>query len=125
MVNNNDNIHYVGSMQRKLLMCAYAAAKVHVLPSWFETTGLTNVEAGLAGCNVVTTNRGYAQDYLGDYAWYCDPSSISSILKAVLDAYQSPIRTGLRDHIVKSCSKKRMLDQTIEMYKNVIYRTHA
>jgi len=125
LVNNNDNIHYLGPMRRKLLTSAYAAAKVHVLPSWFETTGLTSVEAGLAGCNVVTTNRGYAHDYLGEYAWYCDPSSISSIRNSVLDAYRSPKKAGLRDHIVKSCSRKRMLDQTIEMYKNVIQRMPA
>ena len=68
----------------------YAAAKVHVLPSYFETTGLVSLEAGVAGCNVVTTSRGFARDYFQDLAWYCDPDDLASIRSAVAEAYAAP-----------------------------------
>ena len=48
-------------------------AAVHVLPSWFETTGLVSLEAAATGCAVVTTNRGYVKEYFGDLVFYCDP----------------------------------------------------
>ncbi len=38
------------------------------------------------GCNIVITNRGYASEYYDGHAFYCDPSSPSSILEAVKKA---------------------------------------
>ena len=55
------------------LLALYRSARVHVLPSWFETTGLVSLEAGLCGCNIVSTDRGHASEYLV-FAWYCDPA---------------------------------------------------
>ena len=43
----------------------YQGARVHILPSWFETTGLVSLEAALSGCSVVSTERGHAEEYLG------------------------------------------------------------
>ena len=51
----------------------YHGARVHLLPSWFETTGLVSLEAALSGCSVVSTSLGHAREYLDDLAWYCDP----------------------------------------------------
>ncbi len=76
------------------------AAKVHVLASWFETTGLVSLEAALAGCNVVSTARGYAREYLGEHAWYCDPADPVSIRGAVVAAWNAPSRTELRAHVL-------------------------
>ena len=38
----------------------YRRARVHVVPSWFETTGLVSLEAALSGCSIATTDRGHA-----------------------------------------------------------------
>eukprot|EP01037_Dinobryon_pediforme_P007089 gene7089-7153_t len=74
-------------------------AKVHVLPSWFETTGLSSIEAAAMGCNVVITDKGDTREYFGDYAYYCDPAEPESIFNAVKKASESPVRTrGIPNH---------------------------
>ncbi len=119
-VEKNPNLYYMGPMENPMLSSAFAAARVHVLPSWFETTGLTSLEAGLANCNVVSTNRGYTRDYLKDYAWYCDPSSRVSIKTAVMDAYQSPLECRLKEHIIYNHHPEEMIEETIALYQSVL-----
>ena len=82
--------HFLGFMPQRQIAGAYAAARVHVLPSWFETPGLASLEAAMAGCNIVSTDRGTAREYFGDLAWYCDPADVESIKAAVVAAYRAP-----------------------------------
>jgi glycosyltransferase involved in cell wall biosynthesis len=78
-----DNVRFIEAIRQEELVAYYAAAKVHVLPSWFETTGLSSLEAAAMGCNIVITDKGDTREYFGDLAWYCEPDSPSSILAAV------------------------------------------
>jgi len=57
------NVSFTGHLPQEELLSYYRKAKVHILPSWFETCGLSTLEAGMAGCNVVITHKGYAQEY--------------------------------------------------------------
>jgi hypothetical protein len=41
------------------------------------------LEAALAGCTVVITNRGSTREYFGDRALYCDPQNVASIRVAL------------------------------------------
>ena len=80
------NIHFIDHLPQEELIHYYQKAKVHVLPSWFETCGLSTLEAAAMGCNIVITNKGYASEYFNDHAFYCDPSSPASILDAIYKA---------------------------------------
>ena len=51
-----------------LLASAYAAAKVFVLPSLFETPGIAAMEAALSGCAIVITENGGTKEYFKDMA---------------------------------------------------------
>ena len=75
------NIHFVDHFPQEELIKYYQKAKVHILPSWFETCGLSTLEAAAMGCNIVITNRGYASEYYDGHAFYCDPSSLIPFLK--------------------------------------------
>ena len=77
------NIHFIDHLPQEKLIPYYKEAKVHILPSWFETCGLSSLEAAAMGCSVVITNKGYATEYFEDNAFYCDPSSPSSIKDAI------------------------------------------
>jgi glycosyltransferase involved in cell wall biosynthesis len=119
-ISRTDHAHYLGAMGGPMLRSAFAAAKVHVLPSWFETAGLASLEAGLAGCNVVSTNRGYARDYLEDFAWYCDPSEVRSIRKAVGDALSSPRSFRLQRHIQENLRQEDSVRRIARIYHGVL-----
>jgi len=103
-----------------LLPSAYAAAKVHALVSWYETPGLVSLEAALAGANIVTTDRGTAREYFKDMAWYCDPSDLNSIRKALREAYNSKKTKKLKLHILKNYTWEVVAEKTLEAYNRVL-----
>lgn len=100
------------------LVALYQSARVHAMPSWFETTGLSSLEAALCGCNVVTTDRGYASEYFDDLAWYCDPSSPDSIRAAVLTALDSPT-PPLADRILDRYTWHHAAAATLAAYERL------
>src|SRR5207248_4531127 len=78
------------------LRSAYAAARVHVLPSWMGTCGLVTMEAALANCNVVCSIAGFEVEYYRDLAYYCDPADPASIREAVVRAYENYAQDAAR-----------------------------
>ena len=110
------HVLFIDGLERDMLASAYAAAKVHVLPSWYETPGLASLEAGLAGCNVVSTDRGSAKEYFGDLVWYCDPADLNSIRKAVLGAYAAPKTESLKKLIAEKYTWDKAADITLNAY---------
>jgi glycosyltransferase involved in cell wall biosynthesis len=111
------NISILPGVLHDELAPLYAAAKVHVLPSWFETTGLVSLEAALCGCNIVTTERGYAREYFQDMAWYCNPADPRSVGRAVEAAFHAPVRADLREHILSNFTWEHTATATLEAYR--------
>src|SRR6266487_230955 len=84
------NIHFIEEhIEHEKLVSIYKAAKVHVLASWFETTGLVSLEAAMMNCNIVITKKGDTEEYFKDMAFYCEPDDIASIKEAIIKAYHS------------------------------------
>lgn len=108
--------HVVGQLDRGMVASALAAARVHVLPSWFETAGLASLEAAVAGCAVVSTDEGYARAYLGDEAEYCDPSDPGSIRAAVERALERGPSRRLRDRVMERFTVERGAEAMTGVY---------
>jgi glycosyltransferase involved in cell wall biosynthesis len=86
------NVHILGSVSEPEKLWLYSLARVHALPSWIETTGLSTLEAAVFGCALVVTPNGDTRDYFDGYAEFCDPASPRSIRSAVERAYeQGPV----------------------------------
>jgi glycosyltransferase involved in cell wall biosynthesis/2-polyprenyl-3-methyl-5-hydroxy-6-metoxy-1,4-benzoquinol methylase len=117
------SVRFVGELSPDMLASAYAAARVHALPSWSETPGLANLEAGLAGCALVVGNRGLEQEYLGEYAFVCDPGDWRSIREAVLQAWESanPTRSqACREHILRHFTWEQVARLTADAYESLL-----
>ena len=114
------NVYFLGQLSVNEVAGIYVLAGVHVLPSWRETPGLASLEAGAAGCRVVSTRIGSAQEYFGENAWYCDPGDISSIRRAVTCALSSPPPAALRDHILARYTWEEAAKTTLEGYLQAV-----
>lgn len=112
------------SLDQNELPALYRSARVHVLPSWFETTGLVSLEAALSGCSVVTTSRGHASEYLGDLAWYCDPADPASIVRAVDQAWSTPPPPELRQRVLARYTWEEVGKATLAAYSAVLQARH-
>lgn len=115
---------FLGSLKHNELGPVYAAAKVHALPSWYETPGLTNLEAALAGCNIVCTNRGSTKEYFGELARYCNPTDPESIKKVVCEAFYSPRQNKLKDLVAARFTWDKAAEETILGYELAL-KTHS
>lgn len=113
----NDRVHFVGQVGHDVLAQYYAAAKVHALVSWMETPGLSSLEAGAMGCNLVITEKGDTRDYFGNDAFYCDPESVASIRDAVVAALKAPLNPGLQARIRSEYTWSKAAEMTLAGYK--------
>ncbi|MCL6449925.1 MAG: glycosyltransferase [Acetobacteraceae bacterium] len=121
-VRGSPRLRHLGQLPSETVASAYKAAAVHVLPSWLETPGLSSLEAALAGCRVVTTDRGSPREYFGDLAWYCDPRDPESIRRAVLDALASPVPPQLAELVERKYSWEQAARETLKGYELAIAR---
>jgi len=117
------NVTYLGEVPHADLPRYYAACKVHALVSWMETTGLSSLEAGVMGANIVITNKGDTEEYFGEFAHYCSPDSIDSIRSAVLAAYRAPRSSFLRKRILEKYTWENTAEATLSAYEQVLART--
>ena len=118
------NIQFIEHISHADLVGIYSSAKVHVLPSWFETTGLSSLEAGVMNCNIVVTKRGDTEEYFGDMAYYCEPDNLQSIREFVLKAHREPVNKNLRQHILNNLTWEKAASQTFEAYKKIIKKNN-
>ena len=114
-----DNIQFIEHLPQEELVSYYQKAKVHVLPSWFETTGLSSLEAAAMGCNIVITDKGDTREYFGSDAFYCNPGSPESIYRMVEKAASLPSNESLQKKIMEQYSWEQATIRTIEAYKKV------
>ena len=118
----DENVHFLGAFDHEstLLESAYAAAKVVTLPAEYETPGLVALEAGLAGANIVITERGSTRDYYEKYARYINPEKLEDIREKLIEAYNSSKNNQLKDHIKENFLWDKIAKKTLEGYKKVL-----
>ena len=113
------NVIYIGTLQGKLLASAYSAAKVHALPSWFETPGLSSIEAGACSAVVISTDQGSPKEYFQDMALYVHPMDDASLRTALEQAFNaSPL--PLMQHIHHHYPWSKVAEVTLEAYRNIL-----
>ncbi|MES1223009.1 MAG: glycosyltransferase family 4 protein [Bacteroidota bacterium] len=114
------NILFYNHVPQEILTGYYKAAKVHALPSWFETCGLSSLEAAAMGCNIAISDKGFTRDYFGNDAFYCDPGSTESIFNAVDKAARSASVKQLQERVISNYTWQMAASITLETCKNVI-----
>ena len=100
-----DRLTIIEHLPQPMLASAFAAAQVHVLPSWMETCGLVTLEAALTGTPVVGSTFGHELEYLRQDTWWCNPGDPDSLKHAVEQAWSAG-----RDHSKANKLKTRILN---------------
>ena len=108
----------------EMLSSAYAACRIHVLPSWYELPGLVSLEAAAHGKNIVVTRTGTTADYVGTQAFYCQPWDPDSINAAISAAFYAPVKEGLVE-MTKSYTWDNAVETTASAYTKIIKGTSA
>ncbi|MEX0720665.1 MAG: glycosyltransferase family 4 protein [Balneolaceae bacterium] len=118
----NDHVHLIESIEHnsEMLSSAYAASKVFVLPSRYETPGIAALEAALAGANIVITKNGGTKDYFTSHAVYIDPDSLSSLSEGINKSLKKEKDDLLKQHILTNYTWNKVAQQTVAHYKTLV-----
>ncbi len=114
------NVRFIEQLPQMDLLRYYQLARVHVLPSWFETTGLSSLEAAAAGCSIVISAKGDTKEYFGEDAFYCDPSDSASIYAAVHRAATAEPSVVLQQRIADRYTWRHAASHTLIAYQKVL-----
>lgn len=119
---NSDFVHYLGAISHDdpLLPSAYAAARVHALPSRVESFGLVTLEALASGVAAVSGKYPPLYEALGDRVYYCDPLSETSIRNAVLEAFERGPVSSTREYVLKNLSWDKVAERLEGVYREVV-----
>ncbi len=121
LVAESPNLIWFPDLERGKVVQLYSRARLHVLSSWFEVVPLVDLEAAVAGCPVVTTTRGYTDEYLGSDAIYWEPETGKSGLReAVVQGLELPRRAAARTELRRTLSWQAVTEQLVERYEQVL-----
>lgn len=112
------NVFYAGFLRENQLWPIYRNAALHVLCSFVETPGLSSLEAGLAGADLLSTSAGNAYEYFGEDACYCDPYNESSLKDAILTALSKSKQPALQQRIREQFLWENALQPLQQVYRN-------
>ncbi|MCC5911503.1 MAG: glycosyltransferase family 4 protein [Clostridiaceae bacterium] len=119
-VRANKDIVYIPQMKHHDLASAYTAARAHALVSWYEIPGLVNLEAGLAGCNVITTEEGSGKEYFKNYVQYVKPFNLKDIEEKLIGAITTKQKQGFKEYILNNFLWEKIAQDIINSYKVIL-----
>ena len=110
LIDDNDNLQFLGFISDEELEDMYTRAKVFALPSINEGVGLVALEAAIHGCDIVITNVGGPKEYYTEStAFFVNPYSVDDIGKTIVGAMSETKQPAL----YKDVSERFNLDECI------------
>ncbi len=113
------NVTFVSFQDQETVASLYRRYKTHILASWFETTGLSSLEAAACGCTLVVSHKGDTREYFADNVEYCDPGNLQSIRAAVQKAMEAPENVAFADKIARCNNWRETALRSLDVYKKV------
>lgn len=111
---------HIAHLDSPQLLPYYYGATVHAMVSWYETPGLSSMEAACGGCTIVSTDRGSTKEYFGDMVQYCNPFSQASIERALTAAITADPDFRLRNTIMDKYTWDNAASDTLAGYSQVL-----
>lgn len=114
-------VQVTGHVPAEDLVGFYNLAELTVFPSYYESFGLTNVEANACGCPLVTSKTGGSPEAAGEAAVYVDPLDVDNIADAMGRVLSDPelqkdlIEKGFQN--VKRFSWEKSARQTLNTFE--------
>lgn len=122
--NGVPDVHFTGWITDGQAHWLYGHCAAYTFASLSEGFGLPVLEAMAAGAPVVSSNASCSPEIYGNAAHYFDPLDIHDMAAKIIEVIDSP---RLREKLiaagkeqVKKYSWKRMAEQTLEVYKQVL-----
>jgi glycosyltransferase involved in cell wall biosynthesis len=113
-------VRLLGHLASPDLNSLYAHATAHVLPSYAETPGISNLEAIAHGCPNVSTQLGGLAEYVGRHSLYCNPYHVPHIREQVLAALEMPRNSDGAAYVREQFTWERSAKATLAAYEQAL-----
>jgi Glycosyl transferases group 1 len=127
--NSLDNVQFINRVPLNSLPNYYRSADVCVVPSVYDNSPYTCLEAMSCGRAVVGTSAGGTCEYLidGESGIIVPPRDSAALATAILsiltdDKEQERLSTNARTRVLEKFQRKEIARQTVELYKLAITR---
>lgn len=117
------NVFFLNQVLQEKLVAIYKNAICHCLPSFYDTTGLVNIEALLCGCPIVVSNSKHCpvEFYeFGKFGEICDPYSPKSIRNAVYKILENNKRVEISNDYKYKISYENVAKLTFLAYERLL-----
>lgn len=117
----NENMYFLGWINNNddLLVSAYKNAKVVVLPSFYETFGISILEGAVAGANISMSSTLPISKYDILSSFLFDPNDTDDIKKSITLAYNAKKNIKQSKTVIDNFSWDKIAKQHIELYKSI------
>lgn len=122
LAEKSKNVYFISQLPQNELVQIYKNAICHVLPSFYDTTGLVNLEALLCGCPIVVSNSKHCPVKYYEFDKYgeiCNPYKPKSIKKAIYRIINKKKQNVNSDYIYK-ISYDNVANITYKAYKQLL-----
>ncbi len=116
------NVYLIDQIDHEHVFEYYKRAKVHVLTSFRESTGLSSLEALISGCEIVVAENSYVPVNYYEFDKYghtSDPYDPKSIKKAVFKAMNETKNFVNKEDYLQRFSYETVADKIFEAYKSI------
>jgi glycosyltransferase involved in cell wall biosynthesis len=122
-----NNVIFIGWQND--LISLYKTADLFLLASAFEGYGMTLIEAGAAGCPIVTTKVGIAKTDLfknGENSYVCDVDDVDCLYESILSIVKSKEKQELFKREIQASIKSKIISKDeytlkyIDLLENLI-----
>ena len=125
-LNLGEAVRCLGGVPNEELVYLYNAAKLFVLPSFYEGFGLPPLEAMACGTPVIVSNTSSLPEVVGDAGWLVNPEDVEGLTVAMYRILTDEnLRHEMRSKGLKRAatfSWDRAARETIQVYQKVVER---
>ena len=117
-----NRVHEISRPDNETLLALYAAAHAFIFMSRFEGFGWPILEAQMAGCPVICSNRTSVPEVAGDGAFIHEPDDYASIGAAILRLEDAALRSEMISQGLKNArlySNERMMSAYEVIYRQI------
>lgn len=117
------NVYFLSQIEQKDLIPIYKNALCHCLPSFYDTTGLVNLEALLCGCPIIVSNSKHCPTKYYEFEKYgeiCNPYSLKSIRTAVIKIIKRNKRIKVSNEYINKISYDNVAKLTYNSYLRLL-----
>jgi hypothetical protein len=121
-------VELLGHINREQVAEYYRQASVFVMPSYYETFGISVIEAMAFGLPVVATSAGGLPEVVEDGVTgiLVEPGDAPALAKALVELLRNPARRQQmgragRERVFANFTVDKVVNQTLEVYDSVIH----